>query len=385
MSLAPELASSLWRSAEVGTWERGRSRRARVRFVAFPGVDDVRILLPWRPTSVIAASARTSDDRPRFGRWRDAAGATVLLTVGAATRTRRIAVASEESLVVHVAEILGRRSVGGVVICGPPCANRKPVVQLHDRWGRTLAFVKVAWNDLTRRLLDAERETLERLATIPDKPFRAPPVLAHGSFGEATWVALGPVSVERRRRPDTRSVDELALAIEATAPRWDGETATSPFVSGLATASDGLRMAGAAVVKLVDRWGDQELSLRAGHGDFVPWNIQSGDPRPAVWDWERYSQAVPIGFDRIHHRVQVGWHRQRRTIASTLDAARIGLDHILPELSAGQRRAHLEWYVADLLTRYERDGAHQHRPEWSGVTAELSTALTDLMKENLEP
>jgi hypothetical protein len=122
------------------------------------------------------------------------------------------------------------------------------------------------------------------------------------------------------------------------------------------------------------------MTLGGSHGDFTPWNTLSGTPEPAVWDWERYQTAAPLGFDRLHFRVQTGVRRARTKLPQTLRQVGRELDDVLPDLDRGQRQAHFEWYIADLLCRYEHDAdADPQR------LTEFVTNLTDVLKELHKP
>ena len=377
MSESLDLSTVLWTDAALGDWQFGATAE---RLIAMPNSGEIRQLLPWRPSSVMATWRRRSDDRPARRQWRDALGVAGLLTAGAMTRSRRLGVLPQQSLVHHVASLLGHSNVSGIVLCGPPRANQKPVIQLHDRWGRTIAYIKVAWNDLTAGLLDDEHAALDHLSALPDKGFTSPPVLASGVFGDSTWLALGPVGVDRRHRPEYRQFDTLAINIERTGSNWEGPTADSDYVAALGRRAADLDNGQRVVELLHDRWSDQTIRLGASHGDFVPWNTLSGSPEPAVWDWERYQTSAPLGFDRLHVRVQIGVHRTRNTLPETLRQVGRQLDQVLPDLTPAQRQAHFEWYIADLLCRYEQDsGADPER------LPEFVTNLTDALKERHTP
>jgi hypothetical protein len=373
------LQSILWPGAELGDWRR-RSATSHIRMIAVPTSNDVHQLLPWRASSIVATALRMSDDRSARRRLRDSIGAAGLLTIGAVSRSRRVGITSGRSLIEHVAGCLNQPTARGVVLCGPQRANQKPVVHLHDSRGRTIAFVKVAINDLTRRLLDDEDAALVRLASIHDKGFRVPPVLARGTFEGAAWLALGPLNVERRRRPDLTQIDALATAIERTGTRWEGRSGDSPFLTRLTAAARGLTAAEAVVAGLTERWAEHPLTLSGGHGDFVPWNLLSGSPQPSVWDWERYQDQVPIGFDRIHYRTQIGLHRNRESLRTAVGMVADHVDDVLPELARHQRQAHLEWYLADLLCRYERDAGDQPTLQLASLVRDLTEILTDILK-----
>ena len=96
---------------------------------------------------------------------------------------------------------------------------------------------------------------------------------------------------------------------------------------------------------LLAREADRPIALTASHGDYVPWNVLSGRPRPAVWDWERFDRAVPAGSDRIHYRFQVGVQRAHRgvvdvmaSIAGELDTILAGLDILAADADVVERR-----------------------------------------------
>ena len=59
----------------------------------------------------------------------------------------------------HVPAALGRSDLAAAIVLGPVRPNRKPVVQLIGRDGRPVGYMKVGWNDLTRRLVRAEADT----------------------------------------------------------------------------------------------------------------------------------------------------------------------------------------------------------------------------------
>jgi hypothetical protein len=262
-----------------------------------------------------------------------------------------------------------------MIMCGPVRANQKPVLQLLDRFGRTRLFVKVSWNALTRQLLDAERRALEHLATVDHLDVTVPQVLGSGSFGEGTWLATSPVGVEHRTHPSRATMLHSARAIEASTEQWTGGFAASSFLTSLAARAVDLPSSGPAVAQLADRHRDREISLRAAHGDFVPWNILSGAPRPAVWDWERYATDAPAGFDRLHYALQVELHRANLPTLGAVDAVHAQLDDLLPELHRDDAELSLDCYLAELMCRYEHDAAESGVQALAARSAELASVL----------
>ncbi len=377
------LTSVLWPGATSSGWSGASGRTDRHRLIAVPDAAKATQFVPWRASSIAASARRASDDRPRSRQWKDAAGVLGLLTIGAAKASRRVAVsaavgqagAAAPSLVDHVAGHLGLDVASAIILCGPPRANQKPILQLHDHVGRTLAYVKVAWNPLTAELLRNELTALTHLAGIEHPEFAAPRVLGNGQWAEGSWLAIDPVRVGRRRRPDQAQLDRLALSIQRTSPGWQGPAADSPFVRRLVDDAASLPAGRIAVDRVLHRHGHVPLILAARHGDFVPWNILSGQPVCSVWDWERYDQLAPVGSDRIHHRVQVGIQRRGLTFPDAVAGIAAQLGNIVPELAPDAAQAHLDWYLAEVLVRYENDAQSNATPRLLDRIAKLASIL----------
>jgi hypothetical protein len=50
--------------------------------------------------------------------------------------------------------------------------------------------------------------------------------------------------------------------------------------------------------------GEVRLTFGAWHGDWAPWNMRPLEHRMLVWDWERFTIGVPLGFDALHFDLQ---------------------------------------------------------------------------------
>jgi hypothetical protein len=376
-----DLASILWRDGRIGGWDDAdRQAPVRSRFVAVPNATEPRQLLPWRWSSIVASGRRRSDDRPRSKQLRDMVGVAALLGLGAVSDKRRLAVTASGSLVAHVATELGHEGALGIVMCGPPRANEKPVIQLHDRRGRTIAYVKVAWNDLTRRLVADEGQALRRLAEL-SVPFTVPRIVATGTHGETSWLAISPVQVADRCSPTIDRIDRLAHAIEATGETATATAADSGFVDSLRSSTASLPRSGPVIAQLARRDAELPIGHGAAHGDFVPWNILSGSPDTAVWDWERYRTSTPLGYDRLHYRVQVALHRKSTSIRDTIVAVDREIDTTLADIPIDRRERHLHWYLADIMARYERDLIENDSP----LLPELVDGIHSFLRERITP
>jgi hypothetical protein len=320
---------------------------------------------------------RATDDRSRARLVLDGLGVLGLLAAAPLSRHRRIDVDAtfEGSLVEVLRQQIEPSIHSAIVLWGPPRANRKPVLQLSDRRGRTVAFAKVAWNELTTELLDQEERSLRHLARIAQPGFVIPRVLGRDRFGSVEWLALSPAGVASRNSATEASAFELARMIEDTAERSTTSFSASPFLGRLSTEVSGLDVCEPLVAALQVRHGERGLATAAWHGDFVPWNFLSGAPQAAIWDWERYDQSVPVGFDRLHYCLQMQLHRQHAATEVAVRSLLTRCAAILPELSAEDAQLHAELYVAEIAARYEHDAALAESPALQQRVAELDAAL----------
>ena len=167
------------------------------------------------------------------------------------------------------------------------------------------------------------------------------------------------------------------MAIERTSPGSVSQGADSPFVDRLLKRSKDLPIAHGIVQNLTLRHAERDLPLRAWHGDFVPWNFLSGSKTMAVWDWERFDRDVPTGFDRLHYSFQLASHRDASSIAPAVVTVRAGLADILPELDLATAHAHFDWYLAEVLCRYEHDSVMVNVPNLAERIRALAATIRD--------
>src|SRR5699024_8789625 len=84
----------------------------------------------------------------------------------------------EERFEQRLARTLGVPSVHLTLPVGPPRANRKPILQVSDFSGDSLAFVKVGHNSVTRPLVVGEGRSLRAIAQLAGNAIEVPRVLA---------------------------------------------------------------------------------------------------------------------------------------------------------------------------------------------------------------
>ena len=271
----------------------------------------------------------------------------------------------------HVPAALGRSDLAAAIVLGPVRPNRKPVVQLIGRDGQPVGYMKVGWNDLTRRLVRAEADMLRRLGGADPRGFTAPDLLHQGEWEglditissalpHRLWrrgrrYALPPVAVSReiaaiggveettlgesgwwsRLRSRLAPIRQALPDGPADPPQGPAGVAGAP---GPAAALDGTlqRLEGLAGTRLV---------FGTWHGDWGPWNLRATPGRLLVWDWERSADHVPLGFDLLHFGYQTALQGLGQPPAT---AAATGRDRAAPHLAELGQRPGVEELLCDL-------------------------------------
>jgi hypothetical protein len=261
-----------------------------------------------------------------------------------------------------LAGVLGVDSVLMTMPVGPARANRKPVLQVTDPAGNILAFVKIGLDDLTRSLVRAEGRTLERVAGAGLRHTRAPGMLAALEWSDLCLLVLEPLPVARPELRPGRDEEALLETVREIAglSTWRGDWSDNPFPARLraelrAVSGDSAAM----LLGALDRLDDEAPAVGLGswHGDLNPGNLAVLPDRVLVWDWERFDDGVPIGFDLLHHDLheaitvkgvaaQTAAHRLLDTAGAVL--GKLGVERVAAHATA-------RLYLLALAGRYLRD------------------------------
>jgi hypothetical protein len=302
-----DVADRLWAPpAEVGR----RVAAGRTSYVLVPSGSAPRLVLPARARRA-AGAAVTGFTGHRAGRerWRSRLLAWAM-TLGAGERLLRdrLVVAAAGGIDAHLAQVLGRPVLVSMHV-GPPRANRKPVLQLLDRRGTVLAFVKIGTDPLTARLLAAEAAALTRVGAAAPPGVRVAEVLHHGRWRDLDVLVQSPLPVAGTRPPSPRALAAAMVGVARIAAAPPRPVAGSPYPSALAADLDALGDDGTALAREVRRAvaADPQRPLVTGawHGDWSPWNCSgTSDGGLLLWDWERFGDGVPQGYDALHHWLQ---------------------------------------------------------------------------------
>lgn len=321
LSALGRTVSELWADPSPRPVPPRRQRAAPgvAGLVAVPRAATARLLVPTRPARAAAgAVSRYSSALSRRERATRAALAAGLRLGGARVLPDGIEV-REGGLVAHLGDVLGEPVVVSVGI-GTERANRKPVLEVFDRRGRSLAFVKVGDTAVARAHVEGEERALAHVQDVDWATVRTPRVLHADDWEGRRVLVISALATTpwARRRPDLvhAAQEEVFAAADRErvawhlAPCWTEATRTASTVG----ADEGERL-GAALAALEDRLPDRDVTVGSWHGDWTPWNMCPVRRRLHVWDWERFATGVPVGMDAAHLAVNVA----TRSLGTTHD------------------------------------------------------------------
>ncbi|MGH8793196.1 MAG: hypothetical protein ACRDXX_11180, partial [Stackebrandtia sp.] len=273
--------------------------------------------------------------------------------------------ASPDSVDAHLSAALGT-DVHLCIHIGPARANRKPVLQLLDADARTVGFAKIGFNELTRSLVDEETAALRRLSQTRLQRLRAPRVLHAGSWrGNSVLVQEALPGWSRPARSDPRRLADAMRELAECLGVEDASLSKSGYAATLHERLDVLaERADPDAATLVEAGrrllrgsGEQRLAFGAWHGDWTPWNCTELSGEVLLWDFERFTSGVPIGFDALHYSLQSdivtrGGDPTTAVLSLLAGAARL----LRPfNVDADASAVCVRLYLVDLAARYLAD------------------------------
>jgi hypothetical protein len=340
------------------------------RFAVVPSRRRPKILVPDdAPRAAASALSRaTASDRITRSVARRMMATTVRSPLRAVATRDLVTVdrLGTDSIEHHLADALDTPpgAIRLAFTIGAPRANRKPVLDVHTAYGRRLAFAKVATSTLADRLVQAETETLLRLAGAGIEHFDFPRVLHAGEWRGYRTLVLSGLAHGRGGGPAELPVAAMREVANVAGLRV-GEVGRSSWLTNLRRRSAAVPgAAGQWLAELieayVERHGAVPLTFGAWHGDWGPWNMAWRAGCPQLWDWERFAPDVPVGLDAVHF-VAHGSMRAvgRPTVARTaLDVrAPDAVSQVASDLAADATamRATVDAYLLEIGCRFVGD------------------------------
>lgn len=337
-------------------------------YIVVPNLRRPRVLVPATSRRLAVGSLRryTRPASATARLKRDAAVASVLAGVDRLTLPHRLSLPrSADDITAHLGRVLDAEVHFGIHI-GPARANRKPVLQILDAEARTLGFAKLGTTRLTRKLVTAETDALRTLAGVGLRNLRIPRVLHAGTWGEHNVLVQEalpgwkrPARVDWDRLTDAMTELACCMGVE------DGRLGRSDYAVTLEkrllvvaerSGSDAVTLVDAAR-QLLERNADQTLRFGSWHGDWSPWNMSMLADDILLWDFERFTTGVPMGFDALHYVLQRDIVSRAADPTTAVLALLARGEKLLRPFGVEPRAARITvlLYLVDLAARYLTD------------------------------
>lgn len=359
------------------------------RYAALPSAQRPAFLVPLGPRRVTTAALR---GLPRLSSLPTTVRGAVAAIAGQSGALRlwphQVTVedpGASGSLLQHLSTSL-RLPLTASARFGPPRANRKPVLELLDRRGRTIAFAKVGWNELTARLVRQEAEALRMLEARHLHHLVSPRVLANGTWDGLEYLLLSPVDTVASGDPGVRTRRAAMLELARTFEGRAVALSESPYWSRLLSSLQSLRGAGGArlwgFAERVDAAADRiRIIPSAWHGDWTPWNMTTQGDTAVVWDWERFECDVPIGFDALHFTFHHAVRRDGLTPSEAIRQLAVRAPELLEPfgVATAEAPAVVVLYLLHLGHRHVRDGQEEAGAKKGPLVTWLLSELDELV------
>ncbi len=210
----------------------------------------------------------------------------------------------------HLAEVFGERTLSLGISLGTPGPHRKPVIQVMNQEGKVLGYVKVGWNEETKRLIQNEIRMLHYLKGR-DLPFLIPQIVYAREWKEYFICVQSPPPHYASPAPqEWNHFYEEALKAMAFLSLKYQRLIESAFWKHLSDRISGMEngyfrhAVERFMERVLSRCGDKEIPFHFSHGDFAPWNAFLVSNSLYLYDWEYAFEDAPAGYDLIHFAVQ---------------------------------------------------------------------------------
>lgn len=280
------------------------------------------------------------------------------------------------------------------LMTGSARANRKPVLGIFDLAGNELGFAKVGLSKLASGLVSNEHDALLAMSQLDGKNIQVPEVISYGLWENnpvLVMSALRPDALQKQLPPPVEAI----RSVIASAPVITSTVLESSWYYTVVQKLDQLpdlpeaKHLSNLLTLLAQKCSDKQFAFGAWHGDFGAWNMARTSGAPMIWDWERYSQHIPLGLDLYHFQAHDELRKTGNMLAAVRAMNQLETAEIVCSLhreygctNSSQETQQIVplLYLATLATRFLEDG---HRHETSS-TLELGRWHTEVIQELLQ-
>jgi len=200
---------------------------------------------------------------------------------------------------------------------GAPGPHRKPLVQVLDKDGEALGYLKISMNDSTNDLLRQEADALEFIRSLELQTAQIPEIIDNGTMeGGVKYIALKSTTSRFKKsyRFTYSHMDFIRELFEKTGK--EENFGKSQLFKELNNRVNFLRDKipyywTLSYKKILDRYKETVLPVYLSHGDFTPWNVfltYSGQLLIFDWEYSRYDIFLADFFHFIINRALFSSH-----------------------------------------------------------------------------
>jgi len=206
----------------------------------------------------------------------------------------------------HLKSVVGNNNISFSISLGTPSHHRKPVIQISDKKGQILFYVKVGGNEITNALVKNEARILKFLQT-KELSFEVPQISDFGEWQGRVYCMQATSQRQTQKAPQTLSFEYLKAAkccadLHSQLFRlqdseyWKDITRRIDRISGEYYYH--LLLLGKE--KVEKNFENYLLPFHFCHGDFASWNALQLKDRIYIFDWEYARFEASPGYDLFH-------------------------------------------------------------------------------------
>lgn len=306
-----DIATILWPNSSISTNSSKfiGSNSHSLEYGVLPSLDSPRLLVPLSPSRATFNAIRNYKA--------SATGASlikikILALAGkiglAKTFASRITISNRYNGIDIHCSLLFSYPISLALYVGPSRAVQKPVLQILSPDGNTVAFAKIAVNDLTEKLIRNEVRSIGIVESAHLSSLVAPRIIDSRRWNERSTIVQEAISPGKSMHQLMKILPSATRQLSEVAGSEQTEWRASPYRRNLlerlqTLSSMALRSQLVELVGIFDQKMNRRLvSFGSWHGDWSPWNMTTTKDGHQVvaWDWEHFDTGVPIGFDAIH-------------------------------------------------------------------------------------
>jgi hypothetical protein len=184
------------------------------------------------------------------------------------------------------------------------------VVRSFSRTGETLSYAKIGLTSSGRSSVLAEAAALRRIAGFNLRGVRHPKLLRQGFSHGLPFVTMSALAPSGRSTRDAHTpfeaMAELAAAGSFRITTLQDSAWASRLRARLGTIEDesSRRRMEAVAHRLLRCAGALSVRMGCWHGDWTAWNMAYDSDGVLLWDWEHFTDDMPVGADALHFRAQ---------------------------------------------------------------------------------